>query len=301
MPGFYSNDASRVSVSIDGSKGQFVTKVSGGMQVKLEKVAMANAAGKFGQFTVTSPKTEEITFEMGAAHAGPWLDWANLFIDSNHQPKDLEILYGNSFNDVTGGVTATGCLMTSFSMAALDGSGKDALKFTMKVRPAQIAAIKPGGKMDAIQETKQKDYMVNAFRLELDPLPMEGCKKIDALTWAMKVKELQTGSSRFAQIAPTIVDLPELSITCDTALGDSLSKVEDWFNDFAEKGNNGSGKELSGAITLLGSDNIKELFAIEFKQFGAYEFKRADREANKDGLGEYTLKGYAETWDLRKI
>jgi hypothetical protein len=295
----YAADASRFTCAIDGGKGSFVTKVSGGMAMKGNKTAIANAAGKFGQFTTNMISTEEITVEMGVAHAKPWLDWANSFIDSVHLRKDIQILYGNSRNEVTGGVDAVDCLMTSFGVSAADGAGKDPLKITVKFRPTTIAPIKAGGTMDAVQETKQKNYMNNAFEVEMGSLPTIGVKKCDALTWSMKCQEMRTGKARFAQIIPTVVELPTIKLTIDSALENALEAYADFYENFAVLGKNGSGAELAGALTFLGSDNVEQLFSVEWKQAGIYEFKRPDREANADKVSDFEATFYGETFDLR--
>jgi hypothetical protein len=295
----YAADASRFTVAIDGAKGAFVTKVSGGMSMKGNKTAIANAAGKFGQMTTNMISTEEITVEMGIAHAQPWLDWGNSFIDSVHLRKDIQVLYGNSRNEVTGGVDCVDCLMTSFGISAADGGGKDPLKLTAKFRPTTIAPIKAGGNMDAVQETKQKNYMNNAFEVEMGSLPCVGVKKLDALTWSMKVQEMRTGKARFAQIIPTIIEPPSVKLTIDSALENALEVWSDFYEQFAVLGKNGSAAELAGALTFLGSDNTTQLFTVEWKQWGPYEFKRPDREANADKVSEFEVTGYAETFDVR--
>jgi hypothetical protein len=301
MAGSYAADATRFSISLDGNLPAFATKISGDMTEKGNKTAIANAAGKFGQFTTNMTSTGEITVEMGVAHAQPWLDWGNSFIDSVHLRKDIQILYGNSRNEVTGGVDCVDCLLTSFGFSALDGTGKDPFKLTAKFRPTEIAPIKKGGTITATQEAKQKDYMNNSFSVECGSLPTIGVKKVDALTWSMKVQEMRTGKARRAQIVPTIVELPTCKFTIDSALEDALEQWYDYYNEFTVLGKNGSGVELAGAVTLLGSDNIKELFSIEFKQWGPYEFKRPDREANADKVSDFELTGYAESFDVRKL
>jgi hypothetical protein len=303
MASNYAHDASRVTVAIDGEKGAFVTKVSGEMAMKGNKTAIANAAGKFGQFTTNMISSGEITIEMGLAHAQKWLDWGNSFIDSVHLRKDIQILYGNSRNEVTSGVDCVDCLMTSFGFSALDGAGKDPAKLTVKLRPTTIAKIGAGGTMEAVTKTGQKNYMTNSFKVAMDPLPTIGVTKFDALTWNMKVQEQRTGAARYAQIIPTIVEVPQLKFTVDCALEDALAKWEDFYEKFAVQGNNGSSAELPGAVTLLGANNEEgnELFTIEWKQAGPFEFKRPDREANADKVATFESTWYAEAFDVRDL
>jgi hypothetical protein len=120
---------------------------------------------------------------------------------------------------------------------------------------------------------------VSSFRLRIGDLPCGRVKKIDALTWTMKLARDEQGKPRKAAKSPEISPL-RLSI--------DARDLEPW------KRWQEAGDPKSGTLALLGPEGSEELLTIELSNVGLVSISRGDLEANSEKIARFDVELYVE-------
>jgi hypothetical protein len=280
----------RSSVTINDTAAH-VYKIDGG-QCKAEVVTIPMGTNKLPIKSISTLKFEEMTAEFGMSMGQPMLDWLNLFLENKHARQTGFVSYADVDGKIRAYLDFRDALLTEFGLPASDASNKEHSKLTVKWRPEET--VRRDGDSKDIQgnaSMAQKAFLPSNFRISIGDLPLGRCKKIDAMSFKMKVQEDGVGQHRIAELVATTVEYPNLVLTIARV---DAPKWEKWFDDFCIKGNNGSDKELSGLIEWL-TPNTKEVVAsLELKQIGIFELKTDAAEASKDAAANFQVSMYFE-------
>jgi hypothetical protein len=218
------------------------------------------------------------------------LDWINSFMHNTHPQKSGVVAFADVNLEVTSYLDFRDALITEVGMPGLDASSKDAAFFTIVMRPEETTRRK-GDKAKLTRDIKQKPSLASNFRVRIGDLPTTRVSKVDSMKFQMKVQE-NTGRRKFAELVPTVVEMPNLKLTISAA---DAPKWEQWFDDFVIQGNNGSDKELSGAIEYLAANGKDVLATLELEQIGIFELVPGEFGAQKDSVASFTVSMYFES------
>jgi hypothetical protein len=256
--------ATRVQVSVDG-KSVVVERFAGG-HARADVVTVASAGTALSGKHISTVHFEEMSMELGVAQVQTWVEWAKSFLENTHLRKTGSVAFANASNEAQGYLDFHGALLTEVGFPALDAASRDAAKMTLKIRPETTTRRDgDGAKLPTVPAPKSG--LQSNFRVRVGDLPTSRVKKVDALTWRMKVQEVMSGADRFAQIIPTTVELPTLKLTIAAA---DVKPWLAWFDDFVIQGHSGDDKELSGEIEYL-APSKDVLATLELRQIGIFE------------------------------
>jgi hypothetical protein len=285
--------ATRVHVTVD-SKSVAVERFAGG-HARADVVTVASGTDPRPRKHISTVRFEEMSMELGVAHAQPWLDWANSFMSNTHLRKTGTVAFANASNDVRAYLDVHGALLTEVGFPALDGASKDAARMTLRIRP-ESTTRRDGDDAKLPSLPSPKAALRSNFRVRVGDLPATRITKVDALTWRMKVQEVLSGGERFAQIIPTLVEMPTLRLTIAAA---DVKPWLTWFDDFVIQGHSSDAKELSGGIDYL-APNKNVLVTLELRQIGIFELEMPS-EGRTDAAATFTASMYFESGQLKFV
>jgi hypothetical protein len=291
MPPAPAPAASRVQITIDGTH-TLVQRFAGG-HATAEVLSLREGTERLPRKSISTVRFEPMVWQLGVSMGQPMLDWANSFIQNSHERKEGVIAFANANLEATGYLDFRDALITEFGMPGLDGSSKEAAFFTMTVRPQETTRRK-GDRVKLQGDVKKQKLLRSNFRVTVGSLPTTRVKAVDAMSFTMRVQERR--DQRFAQIIPTIVELPDLMMTI---AGADLAPWEDWFTDFVINGNNDSAAEVSGAIEYLAPNGKDVLATLELSQIGIFELAFGEYPGAKDAAAAFTVSLYFEGATLK--
>jgi hypothetical protein len=227
---------------------------------------------------VDEPAFEGVELELGIGMGKEMYEWINASFDKGHARKDLAIIMADQDFETTASQRLEGAAIASVTVPKLDGSSKDAAYMRVHVEHEKLHFVE-GSKRKLEGKERAAAKPAAGFRLSIGDLPCARVKKIDALTWSMKLERDEQGKLRKAAKSPKISPL-RLSI--------DARDLEPW-KQWQEAG----GKKAA-TLTLLGPDASEELLTIEFSSVGIVSLARDDQEANSEKIARFNVELYVE-------
>jgi hypothetical protein len=260
-----------------------------GGAAKAEVVTIPMGTNKLPIKSISTLKPEEMTVELGIAMGQPMLDWLNQFLANKPARKTGSFSYAGVDGKIRDYLDFRDALLTELSLPASDASNKEHSKLTVKLRPEET--IRRDGDNKDIQGSTsgaQKAFLPSNFRISIGDLPCGRVKKIDALSFKMKVQEDGVGAHR---LVATTVEYPNLVLTIDRV---DAPKWEKWFDDAMIQGKSVSGKELAGIIEWLDPNTKATVASLELAQIRIFELKTGAAEASRDSAANFQVSMYFE-------
>jgi hypothetical protein len=278
----------QVQITIDGNT-TLVRSFAGGQP--RGGVSIVTGPGNLPVRDLPTVSFEEMSWEMDMSLGSPMVDWIAGFLDNKHPRKDGTVTLAGANTEALAYLDFRDALMTEFGIPALDASSKDAAFLTIRVRPENVAR-RAGDKAELTGAAivKQKAFVPSNFRVSIDGLPTDRVTKVDALSFRMKVQEVQR-LQRQVELVATVVEMPTLKLTASAA---DMQPWNDWFKEFVVEGNSGPGKELAGAIEYLAPNRRDVLAKIELSDIGIVELAMDGRGAGRGSAATFTASMYFE-------
>jgi hypothetical protein len=295
MAGTRGNAASRILFIID-DEPNLIKKVAGG-NMKAETVTMNLGTDKKPIHTISNVTSDELTAEIGFSMGGSMLQWFNAFMDNDVMEKQGSIQFGNQKQQVTSIIDARDLWLTEISFPACDASSKDSAFIEFKCRGEEYTR-KAGDNaaMQASTNFDQKGFMAANFSLSVGDLDCSKVKKTGKITCKMKLQQNPVGSQRIMELVPTVCELGDFEVTIDRVT--EASWVQ-YYEDFVIKGNCGQSNMVNATLEYKTQNLEKTLATIEMTGMSPFELKHADVEAQKDAVGELTIKFKVEDYTIK--
>jgi phage tail-like protein len=290
--------AGRYAIELDGINAGWTYNVEGGHaegEVVTEKLGPDHIARKHAG----GVKYTDITVSCGTGMSKAFYNWCKDSFDHKHTRKNGAVIAADYDFKENSRLTFYNALVTEIGMLALDVVSKDLAKMTIKFKPEitrQTSNAAGGASIAgkyAADAKVQKKWLPANFRLQIDGLD-EACvkvKKIEALVIKQKVTENPIGQERDAQIEPTSLEMPNLTVTVPESHADVVYK---WHEDFIIKGNNGQDKEKGGTLVYLTPNLQEELFVLKFFNLGIFKCAPDKVESHADNLRTVKFEMYCE-------
>lgn len=239
-------------------------------------------------------KYEDITLKVGLGMTDTIYDWIGASWNRNYQRKDGAIVACDYNQNAKSEREFLHALVTETTIPALDGASKDVGYLTVKVSPELIRVKAATGKCQAGAPEKQKNFIVNNFRLELDGIDTNGVRKIDS--FSIKQAIVTNNNGRDTRSEPGKLEFPNLKVNINER---SAASWQAWFDDFVVRGNNTTEREKNGAIVLLTPDLKTELARINLRGVGIFSFASDLDGSSSDKVETFTAELYVERMEFQ--
>ena len=289
--------AGHFELTLDGLRGtSYLKSVEGGFikgNVAEEPIGPENLRIKH----ITMVEIEPISIELGLAGARDILAWIQTSwrkLPTNHCGQITHADFNLNSQRETG---FYGAIITETTFPTLDGSSKEAGYLKVKLQPERVQELPAslGTKLQGNMGKKQKSWIPSAFRLNLDGLDCSMVSKIEGFTIKQGVKKFATGESRFAELAPTKIEFPNLVCYMAASYAKSL---EAWQQGSLGQEKSAPMMERTGSIDFLSADRSRTLFSIILQEVGLVSLSLPRSEANQDQIKRVRFEMYVGRMDL---
>ncbi len=267
-------------LSLDGSPSSAYVNIVEGefMRAALvsEPVGTENLRIKHTSVVEVDP----VTVEIGMSGTNPLTQWVQKSINKNFERRSGQIVHADFDFNAIRRVEFTDALIQEITFPALDGAGKSDVYMKVKFLPEMVKTSRAGGKISSPISGKQKEWMVGGFRLEIDGYDdFKYTQKIDAFTIKQGVKRLYYGSSRDAEIEPTNLEFPNLSITMAEMHANAIR--DRWYQKYIVEGDSEDAMQTQGRLCFLDTKREKTIYEIELREVGLAAFTIQPSKANE--------------------
>jgi hypothetical protein len=278
-------------LSIDGAKTTaYLKSLDGGYMghsVVTESVGGENKQIKHSAVADVDP----ISIELGMSGSTCVLQWIQDSLNKNYQQRSGQINHANFDMKTVFEHEFSDALITEVTFPALDAASKEPAYLKVKFQPKAVASRKTrGAKLTPIGGSKQKLWLCSAFRFNIDGIDeAKFTNKIESFTIKQNIKKLHTGMFREIELAPSKIELPNLTglIGLDRADG-----ILDWYEKYVCKGQKDPKAQKSGSIEFLSPDRKDVLFRIALFNIGIIKAGPQQSTANADQIKRVKFELY---------
>ena len=227
---------------------------------------------------------DPVTFEIGMAGSAGVLQWIQASWDNEYQQRSGQINHANFNMNTVFEHGFSDALVTETQFPTLDGASKEAAYLKVKFQPKAITGkmIESGPKITPVMGSKQKMWLCNAFRLNIDGIDdAQYVNKIESFTIKQNVKKLFTGRFREIELFPTKIEFPQLSCTISLA---KSKKIYEWYEKYVAKGQKDPKAQRTGSLEFLTPDRKQTLFRITMFDMGIFKANIQSSTANSDQI-----------------
>jgi hypothetical protein len=231
-------------LEIDGVSAGYARNVQGGgavAEVIREKVGADHIVHKH----IGAVRFDDIVLTCDAGLSKAFYDWVDQTFRSQGLRKNGAVVVLDGGKEVSRLDWNNG-LISRVDFPALDATSNDLFSMIVKITPERTRSAK-GGESRPVTPAR-KSWLASSFRLSIEGLE-EACKyvsRIEPLAIDWHLKEVNTSGGYRDSMEPAgnvepgnlIVTLPE----------SKAQGFQDWFEDFAIKGNSGQGREKRGTL-----------------------------------------------------
>ncbi len=277
-------------LELDGITAGWLFSVEGGHAVA--DVVTEKMGGDYLQKKhIGNVKYEDISLQCSTGMSKALYEWIQASV-STPVPKNGAIIAVDADGREISRREFHDALVTEIGMPALDAASKDAARMTLRLHPAWTGhdTSHAGQPVDA---PAAKRWSPANFRLRLAGLDEVAARvnKIEALVIKQKVTENAVGEQRDYEREPASVEVPNLVITFDAGVSETMYQ---WHEDFAVTGNNGDDQEKAGTLEYLAPDNQTVLFSIDMKNLGVFKVAPDKMEAGAESIRRVKAELYVE-------
>jgi hypothetical protein len=248
---------------LDGVFAGFLTGFSGGNVVgdviKMQPVG----ADRVQRKRLGPPHAEPITVECGLSMAKPFYEWIKSSIEPGSRPlakNGAVVEFDGRFKEM-GRRNFSNATVTEVEFPSCDGSSKDPARLTVTFQP-QTVALAAGSGATAPGQVAPARLLRSNFKLRIQGLEEALTRTAAIEAFDIKLTGGAGGDTRLPGRTPTVIDLPNLSIT----VGDSLiGQIYAWHQEFVLKG---GGKPRPGVLDYLSPDLKSVLMSVNFSGLG---------------------------------
>lgn len=286
--------ASHFALELSGGFAGFIKSVEGG-NLKAPLMSEPAGADNIVHKHIGSPEFDDITFEIGLSTCPSVDKWIKDSWSKEYSRKDGTI-HSCDFNYKSVSTrTFTNALITEVGFPAMDATSKNAGYLTVKIRPEEVK-FKKGDKspIRGIFTPHQKFWSPANFRLEIDQLNCKHVSKIDAFTIKQTVTRFEIGETRNAQLEPTKLEYPNLTVYMAEQYAGTWMK---WAEDFIFNGNNDTEKQ--GSLTFLSPNLKEELGSVKLTNIGCFSIGLEKAEAGAETLKRVKMELYVESMEFK--
>ncbi|MBC7944583.1 MAG: phage tail protein [Burkholderiales bacterium] len=285
---------SRFLLIVDGQEAGFVQSVEGGA-VSAEVIAVSSGSELFSSKHIGPPQYEDLGIQIGLSMSPAFYAWVADSWVTRQRQRDLSVIVCDAQLKAIQESQFFRTLITETTFPALDASSKDAGTIDIKFTPELSRTKKGSGQLvPTSAPTKQKQWLVSNFRLDIPGLDCAKVSRIDTFTVKQTLIRHTDGAGA-TRIAPDRLDFPNLKISLAESSAQSWLQ---WHEDFVVKGNNGAGQERKGSLTLLAPNLTSELVRINFFNLGIFRMGREKAAADKQAIARLTAELYCERMEL---
>jgi hypothetical protein len=276
--GLIPTSVSRFHLELDGKPCGFVDSVEGG-GVTAEVVTEAPGAEHYLKKHLGNAEPEPIVLTCGLGLAPAFFGWLADAWNGNRTPRDGRIVFADATLKATQDLEFRAAVVTSVTFPKLDGTSKDAGRFTVVLEPEETSTRKASETVKGTTATRTKQWISSGFRVDVDGLDGKRVVSVDGFTVTT------TGEP---------IDFPGLRVTIAESGADTWRM---WHEEFVVKGHNDEGGERSGALVLLDA-TLQEIGRVELAGLGIHRFAREKAEANADAVARVVVELYCERMEL---
>jgi len=289
--------AGHFELALDQAKSScYLKSVDGGFMSHSAVTEQIGGDNKFIRHSAVAD-VEPVTFEIGMSGSTSVLKWIQDSWDKEYQQRSGQINHANFNMDTVFEHQFSDALITETTFPTLDGSSKDAAYLKVKFQPKAVATKKVSGpKISPVGGAKQKMWLCNAFRLNIDGIDEAMyANKIESFTIKQSVKKLFTGKFREIELCPTKIEFPNLSATIALAKADGIL---DWYDKYVARGKKDTDAQKGGSIEFLTPDRKQTLFRITLFNMGITKAQIQASTANADQIKRVKFELYVSDMKL---
>ncbi len=187
-------------------------------------------------------------------------------------------------------------LISEVSFPTLDGSSTSPAYATVKFQPERFETkSKDGISIQGFDKQRQKLWSPSNFRFNIDGLNCRHVNKVESFTIKQKIKPLYFGTSRFPELEPAGIEIPNLTVTTASAYADDFIK---WHQDFVVKGGKDPEFQKTGSIEFLDPQTQSAIFTIKLDKVGINHLNVEKSEGDADAIKRTKVELFVESMNL---
>jgi hypothetical protein len=288
--------AGALQFSLDGAPDAgFIKSIAGGFHKG--EVASEQAGPNFRAFKhVATVDIEPLKVELAMALSRPMMDWiACSWRQTGYERRSGHIGHGDFGLESRIEQHFKNALLVETGFPALDAKSKEALFLNCTILPEQLEIVQGSGPIFGSTSPKQKMWQACNFHVDIRGIDTSGINKVDAFTVKMKHKKFHYGAMRQAEIEPTGMEFP--TITMYSRL-DKAKDFFDWHHQYVTCGRRDTEMEKDGEIQFLAPNGHDVLMSVALNKLGitGVSIEKSDASADKIKMAKIDL--FVEDLDL---
>jgi tail tube protein gp19 len=278
--------AGKLMLELDGKDVGILLSGEGG-----EPVA-AVIADEVDPTNVVRKHLGEITYSpirvlFGSGMGQPLYQWIADWLDGKQGSKRGALVFLDINMKEQSRLEFDEAYITEFGIPALNASSKDAVRFSLTLRPGLTRSKKSAGKGASFgSKAAAKALVASNFRLTIDNLVTNRVMRVDAIV--VKQAIVQDDTQAMALLQP--LEIPDLVFTFPES---EVAGFVTWFDD-SVAANAGENNERSGTLQMLGADMVSAPFTLTLSNLGVYHIERSRSESAAETIATARVSVYCE-------
>lgn len=237
---------------------------------------------------------EPIELELGMSMSRPFLDWISESWSYQFSRRNGAIIHADfDYHERLAQWFYEG-LIVETKFPDLDGSSKDPAYLKVKLHPERLEIKQgTGHRIGGAISSRQKKWLQCNFELDIDGIDCSHVNKIEGFSVKQGVHQFHTGESRYAELEPTKLEFPDLTVYTALAHAGEFLK---WHEQSVVKGV--EEKPRQGHLVFLGPNNLEELFSIRLDQVGIRSIAIDNSKAGQEDIKRVKVELFVESMAL---
>ncbi|MCG8422581.1 MAG: hypothetical protein MJE77_32090 [Proteobacteria bacterium] len=248
-------------------------------------------------------EVQPITVELAMGVTSPIFDWIQAAWSRRFSRRSGAIVHANFQHEILFEQAFQDALVVQTTFPTLDASDHNPAYLTVKIQPefVRLTEERKGNSLwGEHKNNTSKQWCPANFRMELFDLhgrsvDCRGVKKIESFSIKQHIARLCTGANSVAQIEPTRVEFPNLTITLNLS---GASDFLRWHNEFITAGGNRPDDEKQGFIEFLDPSCRNSLMYVDLCRVGIQNLTLEKSESNAAACKLCKVELYVEAMEL---
>ncbi len=278
--------AGKVMLELDGKDVGILAAGEGGEPVAAviaDEVDPENVVRKHLGDVTYSP----IRLSFGSGMGQPLYQWIASWLDGKAGSKSGSLVFLDFNFQEQSRLEFEEAFITEFGFPALNAGSKEAVRFSLTLRPGITRSKKSAGKAAGFgSKAAAKALLGSSFKLTIDNLQTNRVMRSDAIV--VKQAIVEDATRAVTQLQP--LEIPDLVFTFPES---ELAGFVTWFDDSVKAHAGGQG-ERNGSLQMLGPDMVSASFTLNLSNLGVYRIERGRSDSTADAIATARVSVYCE-------
>lgn len=277
--------AGKVMLELDGKDVGILAAGEGG-----EPVA-AVIAGEVDPENVVRKHLGEVTYSpirlsFGSGMGQPLYQWIASWLDGKAGSKSGSLVFLDFNLQELSRLEFEDAFITEFGFPALNAGSKDAVRFSLTLRPGITRSKTSAGKAAGFgSKAAARAMPASNFRLAIDNLQTNRVMRVDAIV--VKQAIIEDDARATTQLQP--LEIPDLVFTFPES---DVAGFVTWFDDSIKAA--GGNTERNGTLQMLGADMVSAPYTLTLSNLGVYRIERGRSDSTADAIATARVSVYCE-------